>query len=201
MKYQNVKSSSRHLIFVLQECFSKEELKSIFNLDTILPRDYSTSREIITRDKSRLVGFHNGYFYVIYPPLLKKYEIYYSKKDLIRECILKDSKSFFDSLMFCHSSDEMKSFCSNLTDTAYRNLSEKYDLKIYCDNYEFTRTKNNPQAPKATIRFRQANYLHGDVLGCNQVFTYTRTFCFSSKLKSLKRISENIDKFLTQLER
>ena len=164
MKYQNVKSSSRYLILVLQECFSKEELKSIFNLD-ILPRDYSTSREIITKDKSKMVGFHSGYFYVIYPPLLKKYEIYYSKKDLIRECILKDSKSFFDSLMFCHSSDEMKSFCSNLTDTAYRNLSEKYNLKIYCDNYEFTRTKNNPQAPKATIRFRQANYLHGEISG------------------------------------
>ena len=96
MKYQNVKSSSRYLILVLQECFSKEELKSIFNLD-ILPRDYSTSREIITKDKSKMVGFHSGYFYVIYPPLLKKYEIYYSKKDLIRECIssiLISSKKF-----------------------------------------------------------------------------------------------------------
>lgn len=197
MKYQNVKSNNKHLSSILQDCFSDGELNSIFNTSLLL-RNYSTSQEIITRDKSRMVGFHSGYFYVIYPPLLKKYEIYYSEKkkvqELIRECILKDSEDFFDLLIFCYSSSEMKRLCSNLSDTAYGNLSRKYNLKIYCDNYEFVRIKDNSQAPKATIKFRQANYLHGDALGSSQRYSYSFCFDFNSKLKSLERISKNINK-------
>lgn len=205
MKYKNIRTTNQRLFSIFQDCLSEKELDHILTTSVMnkLRKDYDDTREILIG--TRLIGFYDNYLYVKYPPLMKKYEIYYSKsketKELIRKCIFSKSKDFFDYLMFCHSSKEMKELCSNLTNTAYRNLLEKYNLKIYCDNYEFTRVKDL-MTPNVTIKFHLANYLHGSAigLGCS-CYNNFMSFEFNSVLKSIKKISKDFNSFLVQLEK
>lgn len=203
MKYQNIRTTNQSLFSILQECLTKEELSHFLTTSVTnrLRKDYDIDKEFLIG--TRLIGFCDGYFYVKYPPYLKKYEIYYSKsertKELIRKCIFSGSSDFFDYLMFCHSSKGMKELCSELTYSAYRNLLEKYDLRIYCDNYEFTRTKNL-MTPNATIKFHLTNYLHGSAIGSYDNTNFI-SFRFNSMLKSIKKISKDFNRFLIQLEK
>lgn len=202
MKYQNIRAINQSLFSIFQDCLTKEELSRI-SVTNRLRKDYDVDKEILIG--TRLIGFCDGYFYVKYPPYLKKYEIYYSRsektKELVRKCMFNRSSDFFDYLMFCHSSKEMKELCSELTYSAYRNLLEKYDLRIYCDNYEFTRIKKLTP-PNATIKFYLTNYLHGSAEGfgcsCNNRLM---SFGFNSMLKSIKKISKDFNKFLIQIEK
>ena len=203
MKYQNVRTTNQSLFFIFQDCLTKEELSHILTISVTnkLRKEYDVDREILLGTK--LIGSYKGYLYVKYPPFLKKYEIYYSRsertKELVRKCIFSNSKDFFDYLMFCHSSKEMKELCSNLTYSAYRNLLEKYNLRIYCDNYEFTRTKNL-MTPNATIKFHLTNYLHGSAIGSYDNTNFI-SFRFNSMLKSIKKISKDFNSFLVQIEK